>query len=152
MRRIIKREDGGIAVVIPAPKSRRKDEAEQTWLARVFAKATPIDVEYVDVPASVIPSDRTFRDAWEKNGNGIAVNMAKAKAIHIDRWRVARKPLLEKLDVAFMLALEADDKIQIAEIKAKKQTLRDVTKIDLSAIVNPEDLKKVWPEILSGLT
>lgn len=198
MRRIIKREDGGVSVVVPAPKSRRviftpvvidgvltqintvsidmlplklsfldangvayQLEPEEHWLERVFTKAmqpqydkegTQVNCcfgcEYEDVPVSEVPSDRTFRDAWELNGKGIEVNIGKAKAIQLDRWRTARKPLLEAFDVEFIKALEAEDKIQITEIKAKKQALRDVTKMDLSSITTPEQLKNVWPEIL----
>ena len=41
MRRIIYREDGGVSVITPAPKSKREDETEAEWLKRVFDKATP---------------------------------------------------------------------------------------------------------------
>ena len=147
MRRIIKREDGGISVINPAPKSRREDETEVDWLAIVFAKATPAGAEFIDVPASGVPSDRTFREAWIYDG-AIKVHMGKAKEIHKNRWREARKPLLENLDAEFMRALESDDKAKMAEIKAKKQALRDITKTDLSAVATPEALKQIWPEIL----
>lgn len=76
----------------------------------------------------------------------IRININKAKAIKLDQFRIERKPLLESLDVAYMRALEAGDLIEQESIKAKKQALRDVTKVDL-----PDDLvalKQFRPSIL----
>lgn len=148
--RIFQKDDGGVAIIHAAPKSRRKDETEEQWLARVFTKATPEGAVFVDVDKSEIPSERTFRNAWIKNGKSITVDMPKAKEIQIERWRIARKPLLEKLDVEYMIALEQENGVRMSEIKAKKQALRDVTKTDLSKIATPEELKTVWPEILQA--
>ena len=78
MRRIIYREDGGVSVITPAPKSRRKDETEAEWLKRVFDKATPEGVEYEDVGKDKIPQDREFREAWIGNkGKGISIDKVK---------------------------------------------------------------------------
>ena len=78
MRRIIYREDGGVSVITPAPKSRRKDETEAEWLKRVFDKATPEGVEYEDVSKDKIQQDRAFRDAWiGKKGKGISIDKVK---------------------------------------------------------------------------
>ena len=149
--RIIQRKDGGISIVHPAPKSKREDETEEQWLDRVFAKATPKRAIFEDIDKSKVPLDRTFREAWTHNGRGIEIDMPKAKAIHVERWRLARKPLLDALDVEYMRALEDGNTVKMAELKAKKQALRDVTKIDLLVVTTPDELKKVWPEILNGL-
>jgi hypothetical protein len=61
---------------------------------------------------------------------------------------VLRKPLLEKLDVHFMRALEDGDTATIAAIAAKKKALRDVTLIDLSQYDTPETLNAFTPEVL----
>jgi hypothetical protein len=45
--------DGGVAVIIPAVS------------VELALKDVPEGVEYKIVEASEIPSDRTFRDAWE---------------------------------------------------------------------------------------
>jgi len=49
-------EDGGVAIVIPA--------ANKT-LDEIAAKVVPQGVPYKIVDVSEVPSDRTFRDAWE---------------------------------------------------------------------------------------
>lgn len=76
----------------------------------------------------------------------IRININKAKAIKLDQFRVARKPLLEALDVAYVRALEQGDTTAQQSIAAEKQALRDVTKVAL-----PDDiatLKEFKPDIL----
>ena len=79
----------------------------------------------------------------------ITINLDKAKNIQKNRWREARKPLLTQLDTEFMRAVESGDTVKQQQIAAKKQALRDVTVTDLSTITTPEELKNVWPDILS---
>jgi hypothetical protein len=57
MKRIIfPTEDGGVAVVIPTGELSIEDVAK---------KDVPTGLPYKIVEESEIPSDRTFRDAWE---------------------------------------------------------------------------------------
>lgn len=48
--------DGGVAIIIPTG---------EISIEEVAAKDVPEGVSYSIVDASVIPSDRTFRNAWE---------------------------------------------------------------------------------------
>jgi hypothetical protein len=48
-------DDGGVAVVVPAPNS-------GLTIEQIAAKDVPAGFEIVDV--SEVPSDRTFRGAW----------------------------------------------------------------------------------------
>ena len=80
------------------------------------------------VEDDAIPSDRTFRDAWDFDDNGIiSERVDKAKEIWKDKLRSDRKPLLEATDVQFMKALETGG--DTALIAKEKQRLRDVTKL-----------------------
>lgn len=79
----------------------------------------------------------------------ITINLDKAKEIQKNRWRTARKPILEKLDTQFMRAVETGDTVKQQQIATQKQALRDVTTTDLSSVTTPEELKNVWPDILS---
>ena len=79
----------------------------------------------------------------------ITINLDKAKNIQKNKWRTARKPLLEKLDTEFMKAVETGDIVKQQQIAAKKQALRDVTTTDLSSVTTPDQLKTVWPSILN---
>ena len=61
MQRIIYQNDqGGVSVIIPAP------EALQSWSIEAIAlKDVPHGAPYKIVSVDDIPSDRTFRNAWE---------------------------------------------------------------------------------------
>jgi len=177
MRRIIKRDDGGVSVVSPAPKSRRvlfEDETfcsidrlpvkldqldpetytlepEAEWLERVFSKATPDGAEYADVSASEIPSDRTFRGAWIKNVATIEVDMPKARDIHMDRIRVDRDKKLAELDNEERLAVRNKHPLNksMEDIQAEKNVLCDIPQtLNLTGAVTPNELKALWPEDL----
>ena len=57
-RIIYKTDDGGVAVIIPAPECGLSIE-------EIAAKDVPAGKPYKIVDVSEIPSDRTFRNAWE---------------------------------------------------------------------------------------
>ena len=75
-------------------------------------------------------------------------NLEKAKEIWLSKYRLARNPLLIKLDVDFMRAFENGDIESMNSIKIKKQMLRDITLTDLSSIQHPDELRNIWPDIL----
>ena len=74
--------------------------------------------------------------------------MNKARDIWRGVWREHREPLLAGLDIEYMQALEADDKVKQAEVAAKKQELKDVTNTNIDDVDTPDDLMLVWPDIL----
>ena len=57
-RIIYETEEGGVAVIIPA------SECEHT-IEEIAAKDVPSGKPYKIVEEADVPSDRTFRDAWE---------------------------------------------------------------------------------------
>lgn len=121
-------------------------ESEDDFVLRIAKKNVPPTATGVSiVDESLIPADRTFRNAWQDN-NGVRVNMARAREIHKDRLREWRKPLLAALDVRYMCADEIGDAAKKAEIAAKKQALRDVTADPaIEAAATPEELLAVMP-------
>lgn len=125
-------------------------ETEEDFIARVSAKSIPADAINVQVvDESVIPQDRTFRNAW-KVGNGcVEHDLPKCREIHKQRLRELRAPKLAALDVEYMRALEAGDSAKAAEIASKKQALRDVTKDPaIAKAKTPDELKSVLPDVL----
>ena len=58
MKRIIYREGGGVAVVIPSPEWKGTIE-------ELAKKDVPTGKKYKIVDVSEVPSDRSFRNAWE---------------------------------------------------------------------------------------
>ena len=85
----------------------------------------------------------------------IKINIDKAKEIQKEKIRQVRNPLLQKLDVDFVKALEVGG--DTASIVEQKQALRDVTNIVTEAeIVGTTvteitaELKEIWNEELLG--
>ena len=56
-RFIFTRDDGGISIVVPADKT-------HLTLDQIKSKDCPIGKTVYTVDKSVIPTDRSFRDAW----------------------------------------------------------------------------------------
>ena len=51
-------DDGGVAVIVPAPNS-------GLTIEEIAAKDVPTGKDYQIVDVADVPSDRTFRNAWE---------------------------------------------------------------------------------------
>jgi hypothetical protein len=76
----------------------------------------------------------------------INVDMAKARAIHMDAIRVVRDAELVAQDIKFMRAVEAGDTGAQATIATQKQVLRDIPQtFDLKSARTPAQLKERWP-------
>ncbi len=105
-----------------------------------------------------VPEDRTFRGAWQFNGDAVEVDMAAAKEIQKDNLRMERAPRLEALDVEFMLAQEAkaggegfEADLKLLDVKSQKITLRDITAdARIDAATTPDELKALDLATLLG--
>ena len=65
MKRIIyETNEGGIAIIVPSDDALKEHTVEE-----IAAKDVPSGVKYWIVDADTVPSDRTFRDAWEVDSN-----------------------------------------------------------------------------------
>jgi hypothetical protein len=126
--------DNKLAVIIP------------TGDYRDAIKDVPAGVEYAVVD-DLGDLDNEYFDAYEYADLGISCNIDKAKSIHLDKFREARKPILSKLDVDYMKAIEVEDSVKASAIAVQKQELRDVTKLPLPDTL-PE-IKATWPDILN---
>lgn len=61
MKRIIyKTEDGGVVILVPS-----QEYLQDHTIEELAAKDVPAGAEFEIVDADIIPTDRTFRDAWE---------------------------------------------------------------------------------------
>ena len=106
-------------------------------------KDVPSGLSYEIVEDSVIPTDRSFRNAWKQNSKTIETDMTKAKEIHKTNIRTARVPKLAELDIEFQRALETS--ADTSTIVAKKQVLRDAPSASgISTAASEADLKAQW--------
>jgi hypothetical protein len=141
--KIIYQTETGISIIHPTG---------EVPIEVVFDKDVPVQYKHTAciVEDEYIPTDRTFRDAWQFDGvdlinkTAISVNIPKAKEIHKERLRAERKSLLEEQDALFMRALEIG--ADTNKIVVEKKRLRDITKlVDKCGTV--EEIKNV---IISG--
>lgn len=159
---VINNGDGTCAVVVPCPdmfdpNSKTRGllasngivfNSDEEVLQFIINKDVPEGKEYRITDVSNLPQDRTFRNAWTDDNptETVDVDVEKAKEIKKDHLRELRKPLLEKLDIAYQRADESSDSDKKAEIAAQKQALRDVTSVELPDDV--DQLKAFVPDIL----
>jgi hypothetical protein len=128
--------------------------SEEDYRAHVMERAIPADATNVIELAegwSAPDGDRAFRDAWSINGGVVGIDIAKARDVLKEKMRLARKPLLEQLDMEYLRADEIKDETKKAEIAAAKQSLRDVTA--LAAIDSAKthgELRAAWPVDVLG--
>ena len=159
MKRIIYREDGGVSVIVPAPKSRRKDESEVDWLERVFAKATPEGVDFEDVDEGINPlPSRRFRNAWSKGIDGFEVDLPKAKEQVMTELRTVRNKELVKTDGLMARANETGMKpvidihlftTEADRLKVYRQKLRDLPQTISLENMTVADLETKFPKQLT---
>ena len=173
---VFERADGGMTVRRPYIGNQRDDETEEQFFARHvgYAKSprpsfdkdgnpivlppkavsTPIVVEEAKIPHSrAFPNvaARKYRNAWKLNDTGATVDMAKARDIHMDRIREVRNTELIVVDNDLKKAEDAGDGPEIARIRARRQTLRDIPQtFGLTAANTPEELDALWPVELAA--
>ena len=80
---------------------------------------------------------------------GFSIDMAKAREIHKEKIRFARKPLLEALDIEFQIAQETS--ASTTDIVAKKQALRDApADSGITSAADTDALKAQWKTDILG--
>jgi len=136
MKKIVfKNLDGSCGIIIPAPD----------WagtLEELAAKDVPAGLTWRIVDATVIPTDRTFREAWTDDNptTTIDVDMTKARSVHMAKIREERNKRLDQLD---------KKQLQGLDVATEKQTLRDLPQtLDLTVAKSPTELKALWPKEL----
>ena len=77
MKRIIyQTDDGGVAIIVPSTEYLANHTIEE-----LAAKDVPEGKAYHIVDEANIPSDRTYRSAWEVVAGNVSINQTKVQAI-----------------------------------------------------------------------
>jgi|SRR6056297_288004 len=104
-----------------------------------------------DAASLTVPQDRTFRGAWQFDGDVVEVDMAAARDIHRDNLRAERAPRFEELDADWFRAAETNDTDAQAAVADQKKALRDVTSdARIDAAATPDELKALTLDALMG--
>jgi hypothetical protein len=107
-------------------------------------------VSHRSMPDDAIPTDRTFRNAWADTTPELVidVDMTKARNIHLESIRLKRNAELAKLDVEAIKAQDMGNAETLAQIKARKQELRDLPATlapTLASAASVDALKAIQP-------
>jgi hypothetical protein len=133
--------EGGLSVIIPAPADQRPGESEADFIARVAAQAVPDGTSFDIVDAAVLP-DRTFRNAWRKQGAGVTHDMPAARGIAHEKRRAARAAEFAPLDI------EATIPARAQQAEAARQVVRakyDTMQAAMDAAQDVATLKALLP-------
>lgn len=145
MKTVIKCTDGSVAVMTLV-NGADLSEALRKWGDVNAGKY----LSHREMPDDVIPSDRTFRNAWADTTPELTidVDMVKARSIHLERIRIKRNAELSKLDVQATKAQDIGDAETLAQIRARKQELRDLPATlapTLASALSVDALKAIQP-------
>jgi hypothetical protein len=109
-------------------------------LQEIAKKDVPNGVSFEIISADKLPECRTFRGAWTKSGNGIAVDIKKAQSIANSMRRLRRAALFAPLDIEATIPAKAQ------QAEAARQAIRDndaAVQGAINSAQNHEDLKAI---------
>lgn len=141
MKIIYTNESGGISVVHPNEKA-----IKEIGIDAIAAKVVPPGVDFDIVDASVIPSDREFRNAWafDRATKRIGHDMPKAREIAHAKRRDRRAAEFAPLDV------EATIPSMAQQAEAKRQAIRNkyaTMQTQIDAATTAEELKAIITQL-----
>ncbi len=147
MRIVHIRNDGSIAITTMANSKATVEEMIDH--ANELTLKNPDYINYILMNDYFVPTDRYFREAWKHETGNIAVNMDKAKNIHLDKLRDIRSQKFIDLGFPQRLNPQVENAILDETTKAKLKELRDFPQtLDLTNVHNPDQLKNIIPECL----
>lgn len=151
--RLIYATENGCKIVIPGPKYQQPKESDSDAIARLWAQSIPNVTEFIACKPQQLPTDLTFRDAWEKGdlNEPIRINLAKAICIHRERLQRAALCKIDQLSDELELALEAQDTPKCVSIRKTKSILRTIHEMNLSHCKTVDELKKSIPKELEDV-
>lgn len=148
--RIIFEKNGKVSILSPSLNYRtnRDDLNDAEFFQHLINKDVPESMRASAqvVNLSSIPVDRTFRNAWRKNGVTIQVNLPEAREIHRDKIAGISDREMKALvdEIVIGQALGNDVTALQAQIQGI-QTAVDNVGPNINAAGTPAMLKAVWP-------
>ena len=135
--------DGSLSVAHPVCNTIGETLTTDAEIEQRAWDKLPVDaINPVFVDESVIPTDRTFRNAWEHGGNLVTQNITKAKNIAHDKRREARSAEFAPLDIKATIPSEATAAEAAREVIRAKYAVMQ-TAIDAASTI--DQIKAVMP-------
>jgi len=132
-RIIYQNQEGGVSIIIPANN-------HGMTIEEIAEKDVPDNTPYEIVNVADIPSDRTFRGAWKKNGAAVATDMPMAKEIAHDMRRIKRDEEFAPIDIKATIPSES------AAAEMTRQVIRDkyaAIQVDIDGASTVDELSAV---------
>lgn len=133
---IIYKQDNAVSIIYPTSEA-----LGLLGIDAVAKKDVPVGVPYEVVDVSVIPTDRTFRNAWfHASPNKIEIDLPKAKLLAHDKRRTKRATEFAPLDVKTTIPAEA------AAAEAARKIVRDkydAMQVEIDGCTTVEELKAI---------
>jgi len=174
-RAIFERVDGGISVIIPAPKNRlgvfkvgeafhtisldrgtgkfiEFAETEDEWLQRTVKEGVPKlsklkGAKRLDDCLTTDLPNRRFRNCWRNKEGLTKVDMVLARVQRMSEVRVERDERFKAFDNEWMKFKGQGNEAEASKVEAKRETLRNIpNNLKLDAIKTPEELEKFEPK------
>lgn len=120
-RIIFQNLDGTVGIIIPS-----QEALDKYGITAIAIKDVPANLPYKIADATEIPSDRTFRGAWELSADtffDIITNINKAKEITHETRRNVRAKEFAPLDQEINISIA--NVAKVAEVEAQRQAIRD---------------------------
>ena len=122
--------DGGVSVVHPTG---------EVPISELPAKLGLIDYEIV--ADDVIPTDRTFRNAWVKSGATVSEDLPKSKEIAHERRREARAEEFKPHDEVIMKQIPGADTDAAEAARAAIRTNYATMQTEIDAATSTAEIK-----------
>ena len=148
MRKIIfTNADGGLSVVHPVRNTIGETLITDAEIEQRAWDKLPVDaINPVFVDESVIPTDRTFRNAWEHGGDSVTQNITKAKNIAHDKRREARAEEFKPHDEIIMKQIPGADFTVAEAARAAIRTKYSTMQTAINAASTVDAIKSAMPQ------
>jgi len=125
-------EDGGVAVVHPTG---------EVTIDTLVETVVPDGADYAIVEDSVIPADKTFRNAWRKDGSIVVENLEVAKEIAHGKRRLAREKEFKPHDELIMKQIPGADTDAAEALRATIRTKYATMQTSIGAATTTAEIK-----------
>ena len=126
----------------------QSDKEIYDWVA---SKSVPENVYYDVIDQSILPSDSSFMPSvqYDFTKKKIAIDIVKARSIHLNYLRTLRNQKFIDLGFPYRLNEELESAVISEEMRSKLIELRDMSKnLDLSKAKTIDELKAIIPDYL----
>ena len=139
--------DGSLSVVHPVCNTIGETLTTDAEIEQRAWDKLPVDaINPVFVDESVIPTDRTFRNAWEHGGDSVTQNITKAKNIAHDKRREARAEEFKPHDEIIMKQIPGADFTVAEAARAAIRTKYSTMQTAINSATTVDQIKSAMPQ------